>query len=267
MDEVLTQENPNVIEIPGSPEGIKIEQSSTRGDGVVELGETFNRESIDFSGVLNHLSIHTEGVVAGSQFNSVVFETPEAVAAIVRSSLPEALQYDQHGRAELTLIAAGTIVGYAGVKPVAELEGMPGVVLSRRMRVPGGEAAEIDDVRGAWYPEMTRNSRTGRFEVATNPDGSTKNPRGKFEPEAVIAEVDEAVMGEVAATDRVTVIIQKNPANGSPTVLTIFPGENAPAFPVKIQSETYQADMLTGGPEAAYWAEHAFIKPAQPVAA
>ena len=144
-----------------------------------------------------------------------------------------------------------------------ELEGFEGVSIEHGMRIPGGEPAEVDGVKGAWYPEAVRDPETGRFETATNTDGSVKNPHGKFEPDALIATTTEDAIQGVSSTDKITVIIQKNPETAAPTVLTIFPGENAPAFPAKIQSEAYQVDTLQGGPEAAYWREHAFVKVAK----
>jgi len=258
MSEPVTIPNPKILELT-APAGMRIEQTSTRGDGTVALGETFARDDIDFSSVIEHLRIHTEGSVAGSQFNGKEFPTPEDIISSVASALPEQLQYDQHGRAELTLTAEGVVVGYSGVKPLGELDGIVGVRIEQGVRTPGGEPGEAEGIKGAWFPEMVRNPQTGRFEIATNPDGSVKNPHGKFEPEASIAHVDEAVCREALATDKATVIIQKNPESGAPTVLTIFPGENAPAFPTKIESEGLQVDTLQGGPEAEYWAEHAFI--------
>jgi hypothetical protein len=259
MSEQGTSPNPTSINLP-APEGLVIEQTSTRGDGSIELGEVFESITIDFSQVTDHLAVHTDGQAAGSQFNGELFTTPNDVVESVKAALPGSLQYDQFGRVELTIAAEGSVVGYSGVKPLAELEGVNGVHLGRAMRTPGGEAAEVGGIKGAWFPEMTRNPQTGKFEVVLGRDGSIKNPHGKFEPEAWIAQVDEGALPQALATDKVTVILQKNPENELPVALTIFPGENAPAFPAKIESEAFQADTLQGGPEAAYWAEHAFIQ-------
>lgn len=255
------QAKPQPPETEVQPHGlVRLEQTSTRGDGTVELGEVFDRGTIDFSAATGHLSIHTDGEVAGSQFDGEQFRSPEAIVSKVAESLPDSLQYDQHGMAELTLTMEGTRVGFTGVKSLQELEGVEGVTVERGMRMPGGEPAEVDGIRGAWYPEAVRNPETGRFETATNSDGSIKNPHGKFEPEALIAKVSQEAMSVASATDQLTVIIRKDPATGAPTVLTMYPGEVAPAFPAKIQSESFQMDTLQGGPEAAYWAEHAFVK-------
>jgi|GEM_PF-3043462 len=251
--------NPEVIHAKGT----YIEQKSTRGDGSVELGEAFEKNNIDFAGVMSHISIHAGGEDAGSQFDGEQFDSPESVIEAVRGLLPESLQYDQYGRAELTILIEGESVGFTGVKSLQELEGFEGVSIEHGMRIPGGEPAEVDGVKGAWYPEAVRDPETGRFETATNTDGSVKNPHGKFEPDALIATTTEDAILGVSSTDKVTVIIQKNPETAVPTVLTIFPGENAPAFPAKIQSEAYQADTLQGGPEAGYWREHAFVKVAK----
>lgn len=48
-------------------------QESTRGDGKVGLtGDPFSRELVDFTAA-DHLSIHQDGAVAGSQFNGDLF--------------------------------------------------------------------------------------------------------------------------------------------------------------------------------------------------
>jgi hypothetical protein len=260
MSEEPLDHRSTALDIP-SPDGVQIVQTSTRGEGVIEQGEAFSRDAIDFSGALDHLSIHTEGTVAGSQFNGELFASPQDVVDRVTSVLPEELHYDQHGRAELTITTEGTVLGYSGVKPLHELEQLDGVNVVQGVRTPGGEPAEVDSIKGAWFPEMVRSPETGRFEVATNPDGSVKNPHGKFEPEALIAHVEEGALPQALATDKLTAIVQKNPETGVPTVLTVFPGENAPAFPAKIESEAFQVDTLQGGPEAAYWGNHAFIMP------
>lgn len=249
-----------VIDLSTS-QGVRVEQTSTRGSGVVELGEQFGRDSIDFTRASEHLAIHTDGEVAGSLFNGELFPDADTIIGKVRASLPESLQYDQHGRAELTITTEGEVVGYSGVKPKAELGHVDGVRIEKAMRTPGGEPAEVEGVTGAWFPEMARKPEGG-FGVVTNPDGSVKNPHGKFEPEAWIAHVSEGGMKQASATDKMTVILQKDPESQLPVALTIFPGENAPAFPTKIESETFQVDTLQGGPEAAYWDEHAFVQAA-----
>lgn len=259
----MIPQNNHRLEIAGVADGVQIEQTSTRGDGTIELGEEFARDSIDFSAALDHVRIHTDGPVAGSQFSGDVFPGPEAIAAKIQSSLPETLRYDQHGRAELTLSSKEGIVGYSGIKSVNELEDIPGVHLTRGVRMPDGIPGEEAGKAGAWYPELVRDPVSHKFKPATNPDGSIKNPHGKFEPEANIAIVDPDAMGVATATNRITVIIQEDREHAHPTVLTIFPGDNAPAFPAKIQTDTFHMDTLQG-PEAAYWDTHAFIRPAQP---
>jgi hypothetical protein len=259
MTERRKSPKPTSINLP-APDGVQVEQTGTRGDASIELGEVFEASAIDYSRVMSHLAIHTSGEVAGSQFNGDVFATPVAIVECVQATLPETLNYDQHGRAELTITVNGSTVGYSGVKPLAELRSVGGVQVERGMRTPGGERAEFDGIQGAWFPEMTRNPETGRFEVALDENNEVKNPHGKFEPEAWIASVDEATLSRILATDKLTVILQKNPENELPTALTIFPGENAPAFPAKIQSNSFQLDTLKGGSEAAYWSEHAFIQ-------
>lgn len=259
MREAATGPKPTVINITG-PEGVRIEQTSTRGDGSIELGESFALDSIDFTAASDHISVHTDGEIAGSQFDGEQFSSPEDIIGTVTDSLPETLRYDQHGMAELTVEMEDTRVGFTGVKSLAELEAMDDVVIERGIRTPGGEPGEVDGKQGAWYPEVVRNPETGSFEVATNPDGTVKNPHGKFEPEAFIAKTSEDSAPTTFATNKVTVIIKKNPETGSPTVLTMYPGEVAPAYPARIQSEAFQLDTLQGGQEAAYWQNHAFIE-------
>ena len=242
-----------------SPEGTVVEQFSTRGDGKVELKEAFHKDEIDFSGAVDHLRIHTEGDVAGSQFNSEVFDSPEAVIDMVKHVLPESLDFDQNGMAELTLTVENSVMGFTGVKSLDAIKSMPGVKLEQGMRIPGGEPAEVDGIKGAWYPESGRNAE-GKFEVILDGQGNVKNPHGKFEPEAWLAQVDSATAKETLATDKVTVIIRKNQESGVPEVLTAYPGENAPAFPAKIDTESYKADSLKTGQGAEYWKTHAFLR-------
>lgn len=259
MSEISSDPNPMSINIPG-PDSVRIEQRSTRGDGSVVLGENFNIDSLDFSAAIDHLSIHTDGEIAGSQFDGERFAGPDDIIAMVTSSLPDTLQYDQHDMVEITIQTEGVMVGFTGVKSIEELHSMEGVTIELGMRIPGGEIGEVDGVKGAWYPEVARDAETGKFEVVKNPDGSIKNPHGKFEPEAYIAKVEGAELSRVLATDKVTAIIRKNPDTGAPTLLTVYPGEIAPAFPAKIASEHFQLDTLHGGQEAGYWSEHAFIQ-------
>lgn len=241
--------------------GIIAEQTSTRGDGYIELTEPpFSSDTIDFSRVVDHLKIHTDGDIAGSQFNGEHFKNPDDIVDFVKGILPEAIRYDQHDMAEITLACEDALVGYYGIGSVAELREMEDATLERVVRTPGGEPAVEDGVKGAWFPEITKNPDTGAYETARSSDGSIKNPRGKFEPEAWVASVDKETALDVMATNKVTVIIQKDPETSLPIVRTAFPGENAPPQPSKITTEAYQADTL-GGPEAAYWEEHAFIKP------
>ncbi len=59
---------------------------------------------------------------------------------------------------------------------------------------------------------------------------------------------------------KVTVILQRNETSGLPVALTIFPGENAPMFPAKIQSEKFSADTTGLSKETTYWEKHSFIR-------
>ena len=234
-------------------------QESTRGDGVVELtGDPFTRETVDFSGVIDHLSIHQDGDVAGSQFNGDLFPDAQTLISFLSEAMPASMQFDQHGMAELTLdvtLPGHEKLGYSGVKEVAELEAT-GFTVESGIRTPGGEPAVEDGLSGAWYPEMVRNSETGRFEVKTTESGEVANPHGKFEPEAMISVVTDP---EAAATSKVSIVMRRDPESGLPVVLTSYPGEIAPPFPAKITTEAFSMDSLHGT-AAEYWKDHAFVK-------
>lgn len=246
------------LETSFGPINVTATQESTRDDGTVELsGDTFSRDQIDFSGVKDHLSIHTGGQVAGSQFNGNLFPDSDTIVSFFSSVLPAELQFDQHGRVEMTLdvsLPTGDTLGYSGVKSIAELEAS-GVYAEKGIRTPGGIADEIDGIKGAWYPEMFRDE-SGSYVVKHTETGEVANPHGKFESEALIATVPNV---ESTATNRVSIVMQKNPETGQATVLTAYPGEIAPPFPTKINTETYQSDSLHSK-EAEYWSTHAFIK-------
>lgn len=234
-------------------------QESTRGDGMVELtGDPFGREAVDFTAVADHLSIHQDGNVAGSQFNGDLFPDVQAVTSFLSAALPETMQFDQHGMVEMTLnvdLPGHEPLGFSGIKEVAELEAA-GVVVESGIRTPGGEAATEDGISGAWYPEMIRDNETGKFVVKTTESGEVANPHGKFEPEAKIATVTDP---EAAATSKVSVVMRRDPESSRPVVLTAYPGEIAPPFPAKITTEAFSMDSLNG-PQAAYWDKHAFVK-------
>jgi hypothetical protein len=234
-------------------------QESTRGDGSVELsGEAFDRSTIDFSGVQEHLAVHQDGQVAGSQFRGDLFPDSQTVVSFLSEVLPPTLQYDQHGRVELTLdvqLPSHESLGYSGVKSIAELEA-EGAHIESGVRTPGGEPAEEDGVKGAWYPEMVRDPETGSFVVKKTESGEVANPHGKFGPEASIATVSDT---KAAETNKVSIVMQRNAETGRPLVLTAYPGEIAPAYPAKITTEAFSADSLHGK-EAEYWSQHAFIK-------
>lgn len=239
----------------------RFDQTTTRGNGTLELGEVFKRDEIDFGAALEHLRIHREGGAAGSQFNGRIFENPADTEVLLRKLLSEQLQYDQFGRAEVTIEVSGSPepLGWAGVKSLEEIKKLsPEAVVESKPRVGGGVPAVEEGIEGAWYPEMGRNPKTGKFEILRDEQGGVKNPKGKFEPNANIV----SLPARVAETNKVTVIIQKDTKTGKPTVLTIFPGENAPAFPAKIDTDAYKASTLGDTKEARFWKEHAFIQQA-----
>lgn len=241
----------------------QIEQVTTHGDGTLEKQGQFAKVDIHFDRVLQHLKIHQDGEVAGSQFNGEVFKSGEEVIAKIQELLPDTLEYDQFGRAELTITLEGLNqpIGWSGVKSLSELKSAyPDVAIENRPRIPGGEAAVVDEIEGAWYPESSYNPATGKVEIVLDEVGAMKNPHGKFEPNAQIATVDPDNFERSMQTNKLTLIIQKDRDTEKPTLLTIFPGENAPAFPAKINAGGYQVSSLGDTNESRYWKEHAFIQ-------
>lgn len=241
----------------------QVEQITTRGDGTLEKKGEFSRDDIDFGASLEHLRIHHGGEVAGSQLNGEVFAGPDDVQAMLKRLLPEKLHYDQFDRAEITLDISHEgqqPVGWSGVKSVEEIrQNFPAAKVEQRVRMPGGTEETIDGVGGAWYPETAR-SKEGRFEVVKDDAGNVRNPKAKFEPKANIARIPKERFQEASKTNKLTVIIQKDRNTQHPTVLTIFPGENAPAYPAKIDTADYKASSLGNTKETRFWKEYAFIE-------
>ena len=242
----------------------KLEQITTRGNGNIEKGAEFTKEKISFGSSLEHLKIHHGGNVAGSQFNNKIIKEPQDAEKLIKKLLPEQLNYDQHDRAEITLNISHDnkeALGWTGVKSVEDIHNLfPNTIIEQKIRIPGGEEAEINGTKGAWYPEMSKNPESGQFEVVKDSNGNIKNPHGKFEPVANIATVNEDEFKNVSKTNKLTIIIQKNKDTQEPTVLTIFPGENAPMYPSKINSESFKLDTLEGSSESNYWKNHEFIQ-------
>lgn len=246
---------------------LNIEQITTRGDGKIEKGEEFLRDDIDFKNALEHLNIHHGGEIAGSVFNAEVVKDPEAVKKMIINLLPEKLNYDQFGRAEITLEVGGIKkpLGFSGISSIEDIQKkFPGVEIKKEIRMPGGEASNEGGIDGAWYPETTRDEN-GKFVPAKDAEGNIKNPKGKFEPESNIAYVSNLEMESTMATRKMTIILSKEKESGKPSVLTIFPGENAPAFPAKIDTENYKANTLDSTNESEFWKKHVFIRKAPEV--
>jgi hypothetical protein len=226
-------------------------QATTRGRELRLGRETFRSSEIDFSSALQHVQIHTSGEIAGSQFDG--FQGPQQVVEFLQAALPPQIHYDQFGRAEVTL-QMNRNIGFTGVISKAELATKhPGTAVQSRQRMPGGTPGEFDGIRGAWFAEMERGP-DGTMIVKLGSDGRPANPHFKFEPVAQIAE------GVVAVpTNKVTVVIQKS-KDGRPQVVTMFPGDNAPAFPARI--EQFNVDSLApDSPERRFWDSHVFLRP------
>jgi hypothetical protein len=256
-------EDPNKKETK-KPELSTMEQITTRGDGKMEKGEDFLRDNIDFENALKHLKIHHGGEIAGSVFNSEIVKSPEEVKRLCAELLPEKLNYDQYGRAEITLELGGMEkpLGFSGISKIEDIKKkFPEVKIKKEVRISGGTLDSEAGIAGAWYPETTRDEN-GNFVPLADAEGNIKNPKGKFEPEANIAYVPKSLAEKTMATNKVTLIIEKEKESGKPVVRTIFPGENAPAYPCKINTENFKLDTLHSK-EADFWENNVFIKQSQ----
>jgi serine/threonine protein phosphatase PrpC/tRNA A-37 threonylcarbamoyl transferase component Bud32 len=248
-----------------TPQGVEVQQITTRGPELKLSEEHFSPSDIDFAKSSQHLTIHHGGEVAGGQFNSERFANPSDVVELVTRSLPDKIHYDQFGRAEITLKIAspdGKPLGYSGVLSAAELAArIPGAKIETAARTPGGVPGELNGMKGTWYPEMVKDA-SGKFVVDRDAEGAVKNPKFKFEPDARIATVPAEALKRGLETDKVTVVIQKDAA-GKPTVVTMFPGENAPAFPAHIEKYGVKTTHAESA-ESKFWSDHVFLK-AEPV--
>ncbi len=240
-------------------------QVSTRGVDPVPM-EEFKKTAIDFSAVLDHLKIHTEGKIAGSQFNGILFKDPEDVIMKVLHLLPDRLYFDQFNRAEIemgVIYGPGQLsripIGWSLVTSFDKIyKAYPDAVIRERPWMPGGKEYWLGE--GSWYPEMVQDSATGKFVVALDEKGEVKNPFGKFEPYANICEVPEALAKDIGATRLVSVVIQKD-ERGLPLALTVVPGEIAPPYPAKIDTEGDKSDTLgPNTPESRFWKNHVFLR-------
>ncbi len=246
-----------VDQSPQLPKVEKIAFTSTREkDGIFRPTDSVNKDTVDFQTALAHIKIHTEGEAGGSQFDSQKFRKPEDVVSFIQKSLPEKIDLDRFGRAEITLECAEK-VGWTGIISLPDLQqNYPGNSshVEQKVRIPGGIATVENNLSGAWYPEMGKDPMTGKFGTLLDKTGNVKNPRGKFEPEANIAQVKT-----LPQTNKITVIISKNPKDNTVSMLTLFPGDNAPAFPAIVPTfniDTTAPDSL----ESQYWKNHAFVK-------
>jgi hypothetical protein len=199
--------------------------------------------------------------VAGSQFNGEVVQGSDDLRYLLKKSLPATLQFDQFNRAEITLdFKMEQPLGWSGVKSIEEVRtSFPDAQFEKTARIPGGEEAVEEGIEGAWYPETARTS-DGGFEVVKDEEGKIKNPHAKFEPKANIVNIPKDRFRDICKTEKITLIIQKDNQSNRPVVLTIFPGDNAPAYPAKISTESYKATSLGDTKEMKFWSKYAFIK-------
>jgi len=255
-------ENPNKV-IEKTKQDISVEEisySSTRNKtGKFEENERVPKSEIDIENCIGHLRIHREGEIAGSQFNSEVLATPEDIISFVQSNLPDEVPFDEFGRSEITLETSKEI-GWTGI---SASENIDQDNLSVEPRMPGGVEGEHNGVKGTWYPEGKWNPATKTFEVLKNEDGSIMNEKGKFEPFSQIGYV-----GSLPKTNKITIILERDRNSGKVVARTIFPGDNAPAFPTVIQGtneetgeiETYVDTTGENSLETKYWKENAFLR-------
>lgn len=254
--------------LAGLPYASSLVQVSNRGEQEIRWSDTFEKKSIDWSRVLEHLSIHMDGEVAGSQFDGELFKSPKEVVDLINAALPDEMSYDQYNCAAITAEVSQKDdrlpIGWSGVKSKEEISNIyPDAIIEKAIRMPGGFEDTVDGIEGAWYPERKFNKQTGQTEIILDDDGKPANPRAKFEPKANIARVGLDKFKEVAATPKITVIIVKGRGEGKPMVVTAYPGEYAPAFPAMIDTKNFKSkdSLAADSPESKYWQEHVFIKP------
>ena len=246
-----------------TPNGIvqvRVQQLSTRDDGALNLiGDPFTPRDIDFERIAHHLAIHQNGSkVAGSQFNNRVLKNAKSIVAFLVKVLPASMQFDQHGRVEMTLdvqFPGGEPIGYSGIMPIAELKAL-GITVEKGMRMPGGVSATEEEIEGAWYPEMIQGP-DGAPAIRTAESGRIFNSHGKFEPKANIAVMTGF---EAATTTKLCIVIGRDSETGRPIALTAYPGELAPPFPAKIDTEAFKSSTLHDKLLNAFWDNHAFTK-------
>lgn len=267
IDTIDEPQSPNDRKMAGLPYASRVEQIPCQGEEVLESLESFDKNSIDWSRLLDHLSIHMDGETAGSQFDSAVFKSPQEVVDLIMAALPDTIPLDQHRSALITIDIAKEhgpmMVGWAGVKAVSEIRSIyPEAEIKKEIRMPGGVEDNVDGLEGAWYPERKYNPETKSADIVLGDDGQPVNPRAKFEPKANIVRVAEDKFREVAATSKIALVIVKNREEDKPVAVTAYPGENAPAFPARIQTKSgYKKDTLSPDSyETRYWQDHVFIK-------
>ena len=181
-----------------------MDQATTRGEKLI-IGEEFDKNDIDFDTSLDHQKIHYDGKIAGGIFNGEIIKDPKDIEILIKKLLPNKLNYDQFKTAEITLDItnmSGIPIGWSGVKKIKEIQELfPEAKIEKKMRMPGGELAVEDGIKGAWYSQTGKNEATGKIEILKDSDGNIKNPKGKFEPEANIATVKEEDFKNISQTN------------------------------------------------------------------
>lgn len=237
-----------------------IQQITTRWDNL-KLWEKFSKSDIDFAWSMDHINIHINWQVAWSQFNWKVFKDSKELRNFVSNLLPDSIQYDQFDRAEITFdIESDVPIGWTGIKSIDNIQkSYPKAIIQKEIRIPWWQESVLNGIKWVRYPEMIRNPETWKFEVALDQKWNIKNLYWKFEPQANIVRIDSDDFYKLAATNKLTIIIEKNKSTQKPQILTVFPGENAPAFPAKIDTENYKSDTLQGK-ESDFWEKYVLIK-------
>lgn len=229
--------------------------SSTRNEtGEFEEQEKIAKEDVNFDFCKNHLKIHKEGEIAGSQFDWKVFESNDKIIDFIKKSLPNEIPFDEFWRSEITLHLSENI-WWTWIMQEKDFSNYYGneFNIEKKARIPWWIEWEYKDQKGTWYAEKYKNPETGEFEIKKNSDWTPTNPYWKFEPLANIAEVDQ-----LPSTKEITLILQKDKI-WNVSMLTTFPWENAPAFPAFI--EQFEVNSLDQDSlEQKYWNEGVFLK-------
>ncbi len=162
------------------------------------------------------------------QFGSHGVRDEAQMVALIQEALPQVIQYDQNGRAEMTVTLATlddrpVNVGTMGVISEADLARLaPNARIRAEARCVGENCRRV-----------TRGGLIGTEQTLTDPN--TGNVGVRFAPDDWTAFVPQQVFDTRLRTNRVTIIVDRPRASAGethPIIRMIAPGDNAPPRPV-----------------------------------